>query len=493
MENRSSNNQSYKKILKANALFGGVQLYLILIQVIRSKFIAVLLGPVGVGVQGLYTSAARLISDISAMGLSQSAVRDVSEAFGTGNMQRVSRTIAIVRRLIWVTGLLGTLAVIILSPILSKTSFGNTDYTIPFIFLSVTLLFDQVCAGQKVLLQGTRRLKDLAKASAIGSTFGLIVSIPLYYLFGVDGIVPTLILYSLISLLLSWYFSKKIKVDKVEITCKVTFKEGAGMLKLGLALCFSGILVSACSYVLRSYISNTGGTADVGLYVAGFAIVNTYVGMIFTALSTDYYPRLASVNQDNEKCRKMVNEQGEIATLIMAPMLIICVVFMPLVVYILYSDKFSNANDYIIWAVSGMLFKLASWIVGIMFVAKAESRIFIANELAVSVYGLILSILGYYFIGLTGLGVAFLLKFIIYAIQTYTIAYFRYKFRFSQSFLRIFAVQLFLLALCLAVVTLCENQLLSYTLGSFIILASMVNSFKGLNTRVGLLDILRRK
>ena len=125
-----------------------------------------------------------------------------------------------------------------------------------------------------------------------------------------------------------------------EISYKQTLKDGAGMLKLGLALCFSSILVSLSSYVLRSFISNIGGTSEVGLYVAGFAIVNTYVGMIFTAISTDYYPRLAAVNTDNHKCRQMVNEQGEIATLIMAPLLLICIVFMPLVVYILYSDKF---------------------------------------------------------------------------------------------------------------------------------------------------------
>lgn len=484
---------TYKSIFKANALFGGLQLYQILIRVIRSKFIAVLLGPAGVGMLGLYTSATRLISEISSMGLSNSAIRDVSEAYGTGDIHSVSRTMKIVSRLIWFTGLLGTLVVILLAPILSQTSFGNNDYTIPFMVLSVTLLMDQLCAGQKVLLQGTHRLKDLAKASAIGSTIGLVVSIPLYYLLGINGIVPTLILYSLISLCISWYYSRRIKVENVEISYQETFKEGAGMLKFGLALCLSGVLASASTYILRSYISHVGGTADVGLYVAGAAIVNTYVGMVFTAISTDYYPRLAAVNKDNNKCRIMVNEQGEIATLIMAPLLLSCIVFMPIVVRILYSDEFLGANDYIIWAVCGMLFKLASWVVGFLFVAKAESKLFVINEFSVSVYGLILAILGYMTLGLKGLGIAFLVEFIIYAMITYVIAHKRYHFYFSPSFISIFVVQMILLFGCLMVVIMTKSVLWMYIFGSVFVCASAFYSFKGLNDRIGLVSMIRNK
>lgn len=80
--------------------------------------------------------------------------------------------------------------------------------------------------------------------------------------------------------------------------------------------------------------------------------------MIFNALATDYYPRLAAVNSDNVKCRNLSNEQGEIASLIMAPLLLICLVFMSLILQILYSDKFLEANNFVIWAVVGMLLSL---------------------------------------------------------------------------------------------------------------------------------------
>ena len=125
---------SYRSIFKATSLFGGLQVYQILIAVIKSKFAAVLLGPTGMGVIGLYQSAIQLIQSLSAMGLSSSAVRDVSEANGTGNQETINKVVTVLRRLVLCTGTLGLLTVLVLSPVLSNTTFGNYDYVVPFAF-----------------------------------------------------------------------------------------------------------------------------------------------------------------------------------------------------------------------------------------------------------------------------------------------------------------------------------------------------------------------
>ena len=155
-----------------------------------------------------------LVKSVSAFGLESSAVRDISEAHNSGDHQRLVNVVSIVKRLIWITGLLGLVLALVFSPLLSKVTFGNGDYTWGFIILSSTLLINQICVGQRVILQGMRRLKDLAKASAIGATVGLIVSVPLYYWIGVKGIVPTMVLTSLTAMLLTWYYSNKLKIEK---------------------------------------------------------------------------------------------------------------------------------------------------------------------------------------------------------------------------------------------------------------------------------------
>lgn len=486
------NKSSYRSIFKATSLFGGVQVYQILIQIIKSKFIAVLLGPAGVGIMGLYQSGLQLIQQLSSMGLSQSAVRDVSEANGSNDLHRIAKTVTVVRKLVWVTGILGLILVACFSSLLSKTSFGNYDYTIPFIILSVTLLLDQLSAGQRVVLQGLRRLKDLAKCSSFGVTFGLITSVPLYYWLGIEGIVPTLILNSLCSLILSWFYSRKIKVEKVKITPKQTLEQGKLMLVMGVSMSISGILSTIVAYAIRGYIQANGGVEQVGLYQAGFVIMTTYVGMVMNAIATDYYPRLAAINKDNQKCREAMSQQGEIGVMILAPMLTICLVFMPFVLKILYSDKFLAANEYISWACLGMMLRLASWVISFLFVAKAESKLFMINELSANLYSLAFSLIGYKTMGLTGLGIAFALEYLVYFIQCYIIARKRYSFSFSNSFIKCYGIQLLLIIACLIIVlTLSGWQ--KYLIGSVIIAISCYLGLKGLNEKMELLSFVRQK
>lgn len=361
-------------------------------------------------------------------------------------MQRINRTATILRRLVWITGLLGLVVTACFSPLLSKSLFGNYDYTVPFIILSVILLLDQICSGQRVLLQGMRKLKHFTKASAYGITIGLVVSVPLYYLMGVKGIIPTLILNSLTSLLLSWHFARKIPIQEEKITTRAIFQEGSSMLKMGIAMSVTGVLGILMAYILKAFISHVGGVDDVGLYTAGFVILNTYVGMVFTAISTDFYPRLAAVNKDNERCKEVINQQGEIAVLIVAPIVMACIIAMPFLIRLVYSEDFLPASDFILWAIPGVMFRATSTVVAYVFLAKAESKIFVVNEVSTMVYGLALRIAAYYFFGLDGLGVAYLLVYFIYTIQVYLIARHRYEFNFTPSFTRIFVFQIILAA-----------------------------------------------
>jgi len=322
-----SEQRSYRQIMKATSIFGGVQVIEILVQIIRSKAIAILLGPAGMGINSLLSSTIGLVQSLTNFGLQTSAVKNVAEANGTGDVTRVAVIITVLRRWVWITGLLGTILTLILSPWLSKITFGNREYTLAFIWISVSLLFNQLSSGQLVILQGLRKIRYLANANLTGAFLGLFVSIPMYYLWGVDGIVPAIIAMSLVNMLRTWYFARKIKLEKVEVTRKTTLVEGKQMLIMGFLLSMSGLMTTGAAYILRIFISNTGGVDQVGLYSAGFAIINTYVGMVFTAMGTDYYPRLSAVAGDDTKQTQTITQQAEIPLLILAPILVVFMVF----------------------------------------------------------------------------------------------------------------------------------------------------------------------
>lgn len=481
---------SYRSIVKAMSLIGGVQVFQIAIQVIRSKFVAVLLGPAGMGIVGLLKSTTQLITAFTTFGIKTSAVKFIAEAVGIGDETRVATVIIVLRRLVWITGILGATVTLIFSNWLSQITFGNREYTFAFYWISVTLLFSQISNGQFAVLQGLRKLKYLAKASLYGSAIGLIIAIPLYYYFGVDGIVPVIIATSVVSLLLSYYFSNKVKVTSVKVTKAQTISEGNKMLKLGIVISISGLLTTGASYLIRVFISRQGGITDVGLYNAGFTIINTYVGLIFTAMWTDFYPRLSAVASNNKLSRQIINQQSIVTILILGPVLIVFLVFINWVVIILYSNKFIAVNPMIYWAVLGVFFKAINWAISTLFMAKGSNKVYLWNEIILNIYQFGLNIGGYYYWGLTGLGLSFLVGNFIYLIQVYLIAKVNFEYVFDNELKKIFFLQFFL-ALCSFLSVKFLKPPYPYVTGFLLILISAYYSFKELDKRLNILSIIK--
>lgn len=474
---------SYSQIFKATSLFGGVQVFNILISIIRSKFIAVLLGPGGMGIAGLINSTLRLIEGFSGFGLGTSAVKNVAAANAADDHKQLSHVVVVLRRLVWITGLLGAAFTFFLSPWLSQLTFGNHDYSSAFKWVSITLLFNQISVGQGVVLRGMRQLRLMAKATLFGSFFGLFVSIPLYYVYGIKGIVPAIIASSLMSLLLTWYFSGKVKINETRINLSEALNEGKDMVRMGLMLSLSGLISLGASYIVRVFISSRGGIDQVGLYNAGFAIINTYVGLVFTSMATDYYPRLSGVANNNEAARVLINEQAEIAILILAPILTVFLVFINWIVIVLYSARFIAVNAMILWAAIGIYFKAASFSIGYILLAKGASKLFLWNELAANIYILAFNLIGYTVAGLEGLGISFLAGYSVHFLQVFFVSRVKYDFYFDKSFIYIFLIQLSLGVLCfVAVKTL--NSPWSYLSGVTLILTSLGFSYFELRNRI---------
>lgn len=487
----TKNQSSYRQIVKATSIFGGVQVFQIIIQIIRSKFVAMFLGPTGMGIMGLLTSTTGLITNLTNFGLSTSAVKDVANAENSNDQNQVAKVVIVLRRLVWFTGMLGTLITFFFAQWLSKLTFGDSNYTLEFRIVSITLLLIQLNAGQQVVLQGLRKLSFLAKANVFGSLAGVLFIIPIYYFYGIKGIVPVILFTSIISLLISTYYSNKIKINKVDVTIKQTVNDGKRMLQLGIIINLSGLMNAAASYLLRIYMSNYGDIDDVGLYGAGFTIITTYVSMIFSAMGTDYFPRLSAISHSNLLSKNLINEQAEIAILILAPILIIFIVFIKFIIIILYSEQFLSISNMLYWSAIGMLFKTASWSIGFIFLAKGERKIFFWSELIANLYMLILNIIGYHFWGITGLGISFMISYFLVLIQVYIISKLKYNFQFSSDFFKLFLIQLAIANLSFIIVLFLQN-FYAYFFGFLLVLFSITISFNGLNKRLNLKELFVR-
>lgn len=487
-----SEKSSYKQIFKATSIFGGVQVFNILIQLIRSKVIAVLLGPAGMGIMGLLTSTLSLVTSITNLGLGTSAVRDISEAHGSGDQEKVKKTLSVFRTLVWGTGTLGLIVTLLLSPWLSKLTFGNYHYTLAFGILSITLLIGQQTVGQTALLQGMRQIKWMAKAGILSSAAGLIATLPLYYFFGIQGIVPAMVLTAVIVFAVQYYFSHKIKIQTRLLPFRKALREGRPMLQLGFMLSLSGLVTVAGSYLVRIFVAHLGGVADVGLYNAGFAIVGSYVGMVFTAMSTDYYPRLSAVNKEPTKYNELINQQTETAIALLSPLICIFLIFINWGVVLLYSQKFLPIVGMVHFSILGIYFQALSWSMGFLILAKGDSKAFFWNEFASSVYLLLFNCLGYYWNGLRGMGISFLIGYCVHFIQIYLFIRWKYKFSYNRALPKLIGLQLPLGVLSFLVYYSLQGWKM-YLCGGLLIIMSLGISLIWINRKMNLIELIKNK
>lgn len=487
----SNDRNSYGNILKAIGLFGGVKVFQILVNIVKNKFVAVLLGPAGMGIVGLLTSTTSMISAFTGFGLGTSTVRDVSAAYSSGDKRKIGRTVAILRKLVWGTGVLGALITIVFANRLSIWTFGNEDYCTAFRLLSVILLFDQLTVGQTALMQGTFHYKYMAKSSLFGSIIGLVVSIPMYYKWGADAIVPVIILSSLTALLLSIVFARKIDLPKEKVTFHDIITDGRTMIVLGTVLAATSAFRLGGTYIQRAFISNFGSLADVGLYAAGSAIATQYIDVILGAMSTDYAPRLAAISNDNRTFNETINRQMKLMVTITLPFIVLFIIFARELIILLYSGEFLPIVVMIEWMMFSMFLRALSWCLSFSFVAKGESKVFFWNESICTIYSLAFAVGGYYLAGFVGLGLSFLLTYLLYTIQMYFLAKKKFGFCFSKDCYFLIFKQAILLIVSFVVMEVISPSIWRYLVGILLFSIVCVISYFELNKMIPVKDLLQ--
>ena len=486
-----TNKNSYRDILKTTSLFSGVQILGVLISIAKSKLAAILIGPAGIGIVGVLNSTLNVIIGFSKLGLDVSAVKEIAALKGHDEA-KVVKIINVLRRLCWITGILGAIITIVLSSWLSQLAFGNTSHTVSFMLLSLAVLFNQLTVGNLAILQGLRKLKKLAKASLWGSFGGLLVIVPLYYYYGINGIVPAIISISILTYFFSWFFSKKQIVKHPKLSLKDTLNQGKSMVKLGFVLSLGSLATIITIYGIQIFITNKGGIDEVGFYNAAFIIINAYVGVIFTAMSKDYFPRLSSVVNEQDTMQKVVNQQAYVAVLLLTPIIVIFLAFIPTIISLLFSKEFMPIIGILTFGILATLFKAVSWSMGFILIAKGDSKLYITTEVGFNILLLLMSVFGYVYGGLTGVGISYLVYYMIYLVGVKIITQNRYEFKFENEFYKILLV---CLILCLgAFLAIHFNNLyLKYGLLFVIIVSSSIFSIHRLDNKTDLIATIKQK
>jgi O-antigen/teichoic acid export membrane protein len=443
----ASGSSTYGQILKSSVLVGGSTVFNVAIGIVRTKAFALLLGPSGFGLMGLYTSILNFAQSIASMGISNSGVRQIAAAVGSEETNRIARTASALRRASVALGLIGAFLLIALARPVSKLTFDSYERAGPIALLSLAVLFRVASDGQGALLQGLRRISDIVRIAVLSGLFGAIFSIVLVYLFRERGVVPSLIAMVAVSFLFSWWYSRRIGFEIPALSAFQVRQETAALLKLGFAFMASGMLMMGAAYTVRIIIMRQIGLEAAGIYQAAWMVGGLYVGIILGAMGTDFYPRLTTVIEDRAECNRLVNEQAEISLLLAGPGVIATLTFAPLVVPLFYSAAFYQAVGLLRWLCLGATLQVITWPMGFIIVAGARQWIFLVVELLYVIVYVVSAWLCVNYLGLNGAGVAFLWSYIFHGVMIYPVVRWLTGFRWSARNRQLGVLYLFVITL----------------------------------------------
>ena len=478
---------SYSNILKRLSAFGGVQIFNILIGLIRGKFVAMFLGPVGMGISSLYTSSTAPLQQICGLGLNLAVVKEI--AADKKDPGRLRKTITVVLRLLLFTSLLGAFVCGAAAPLWSKITFGDFSHTVSYIFLSVFMALSIGGAGLLAILQGLGEVKRLAKASLVGGLAGLCFGVPLYYFFYDRGIVPAMIILAFSTFLFYYisYRKSKKSFPSSPSDLAVSREERKSLTKkllsIGFILLIGTLIGQLVSYAINLFVRMAGSIDDVGLFQGANSITNQYVGLIISALALDYFPRLSSCAKDNDKMREVVNRQIEIVMLVATPLIILLIISAPLIIRILLTDSFLVIIPLMRWMGLGMIIQLLGFPIGYIYIAKDDRKAYIWLEcIWTNICWILCSIGFYYLLGLVGLGVSLVVRASIDIIINLWVCHRRYKLLPDGGAVRIIFFSILLCATAFIASFLKDS--LAYSIMGLLLCLSLVYSFFMLKNKV---------
>ncbi|MCP2029204.1 PST family polysaccharide transporter [Flavobacterium sp. HSC-32F16] len=442
-----SENQESKAVLKSTGTVGGSQIINILISLVKTKIVAVILGASGVGIVGILTTASDMIKNIAGLGLPFSGVRDISIADSNQDNTSLSKTVKIFNRWVLISAFFGALITIVFSLPLSQFLFNNNTYAIGFVFLSTSIFFLTLSSGFTSVMQGKRSISLMAKASVVSNIISSFFSVILYILLKEKGIISSLVVGSLVSFLVTYYFYRELDIPKYgKISFKESWLSARGMIRIGIFTILVSAFDQLMSLLLRGFISDKVGVEGVGLFTAANTIATMYLSIVLGAMAGDYYPKLASIHDDNKKLNLAVNTQLYIVLLLGSPIIIGMVGFADIAVKVLYSSKFMGSVAILKWQVMGDFFKIIAWACGYVFLAKGLGKLYVFFSISYTLIYLALIYLSWDFYGFFSVGLSFFISQFLAMLFTYLYSYLRFGINISIKNIKVIFIMFVFLA-----------------------------------------------
>jgi PST family polysaccharide transporter len=380
--------------------------------IVSIKVIAYMIGPAGVAYIGQFQSFLAITHNSSNMGIGQGTIKYLAEH--KEEKEAYVKILSTSFIITIVSSSIISILILLFHKQLSVYLFHKEELSFILIVLAFSITI--YSSGQILMhaLNGFQEIKKLITARILTSVLGLISTILLVIFGGVEGALLALIISQIIGFGILIYYSKSStwfsKANFLKHWDTDSFKK---LSHFSLMTFVSVILLNLRQIYLREYIMVQLSPEAAGYWQAIWKISELYLTVITFSLSVYYLPKLSAIKEKKELQQEIFKGYKFLIPIVLVLSISIFVT-RDLIIYILFTPDFSAVRDLFFYQLIGDIFKIASWILSFLMIAKAMTKTFIITEIIFISLFAFLSLAGVKYYGLIGMTYAFAITYIVY-------------------------------------------------------------------------------
>lgn len=400
---------SYRSIVKGAGLFGASKAVNILAALVRTKCAAWMIGTVGVGMNSLFYTVQMFSTQLMGLGLSIGSVKQLSDAYASGDVEYIARHVKHVRLLGLLCGGAAIFLLSLLAPLLSQLYFGTWHYVPHFMLLGIGVAALILCDVEQSVMRSLQHTSQLALSMLLSALSTLVCTIPFYWYWGVEGVIFAIVSCAVVSAVIFLWQGHRTHAYRLGFTRNSLnrdfWQSSLPMVRSGLAFVATGLFLQGSELILQTVLATTASLAVVGLFKVGYQCAVTYPGMVFSGVVNDYFPRLSTLPVDDREGRQVVVErQIRVMFLISLPVALLLFALAPWVIRLLLSKEFLDLVPMVRWAAFSLLCKAIYLPLGYIPLALDRRAHFMLLEGLSCLVRILVVLIGYQLNGLEGIG-----------------------------------------------------------------------------------------
>lgn len=376
------------------------------------KVIAVIIGPAGVALLGQLNNFNTILLGLANGGISSGVTKYVAEYKEDESALRQYLSSAL--RITLICSFLVAVLLILGSRQLSQLILRSEEYGYVFVVFGFTICLYTLNALLISIVNGYKQFKKYVTINICGTLTGLFYSVALVFVFGLPGALINAVTFQSIVFFITLWMCRKMPWMKKEY-----FRERFDRLVVKRYLGYSLMTIVSLSLLpvsqifLRGYVISELSMSEAGIWEGMNRISSMYLSVITTAFSVYYLPRLSELSDPYELHREVLK-----CYKIIIPMLLCAGIAVFLlryfILWLLFTPSFYPMSDLFGWQLAGDFFKICSWLLAFIMVAKAKTKMFIFVEIGFTVSYVILCFVFLQTNGIVGLTQGYLCNYILY-------------------------------------------------------------------------------